>query len=143
MMKGNKMLQIMGNIFFWMKDRRRRRRYAVSWDGLLEIRFPDFHSLLSVKVADFSEAGACLHAGRIYLDERHLIASNPMPELKLKIFSPEGAFESAINIRWYRWSVENAAFEIGVEFKTPLHPLLTDRLTDGLRNLRHPRHSLI
>ncbi len=44
----------MGNIFFWMKDRRRRRRYAVSWDGLLEIRFPDFHSLLSVKVADFS-----------------------------------------------------------------------------------------
>ncbi len=130
----------MGNLFFRMKDRRRRRRYSVSWDGLLEIAFPDFRSLLSVKITDFSQAGACLHAGRIYLDERHLIASNPMPELKLKVFSPEGVFESAITIRWYRWSVENAVFEIGVEFKKPLHHLLTDRLTDGLRKSGTPAH---
>lgn len=129
-----KLLQMIGHIFCRTKDRRRKKRYSVSWDGLLEISFPDFQSLLSVKVADFSEIGACLHAKHIYLDEHHLIASNPMPDLKLKVFSPEGDFESAIVICRYHWSLENSIFEIGVEFKTTLPPLLMDRLTERLRS---------
>jgi hypothetical protein len=98
------------------KDRRRAKRYVVSWEGLLEVRFPDFHGQIPVTISDFSEFGALLNSEQIFLNSRHLIAATYHPELDLKIFSPEGTFTSIINIRWYDWSVEKNMFEIGVEF---------------------------
>jgi len=104
-------------MFFWKKNRRYERRYEVFWDALLDVRFPDFHTQMPVKVTNFSNFGALLQAEEIFLNKHHLIDARQRPELKLKTFLPEGIFETKINICWYTWSVEKIAFEIGIQFK--------------------------
>jgi len=79
-------------MFSRMRNQRHKRRYAVSWDALLDVCFPDFQDCMEVRLTDFSEAGACLLSERVYLNRHHLIASNPRPRLGLKVFSPEGVF---------------------------------------------------
>jgi len=109
------------------RERRRKRRYAVYWSGVLEVCFPDFQKQIKVTITDFSGSGIRLCTEQIYLDERRMIVSNPMPELNLKIFLPErGTFESEITIRWYNWSVEKCVFEIGMKF---------DRLSEEKQSL--------
>ncbi len=113
------------------RDRRGSKRYVVSWDGLIEVIFHDFHGQLPITVVDFSESGVLLNSKQIFLNSRHLIAAGHSPILILKIFSPEGTFESPVEIRWYDWSVEKRLYEIGVKFinsseenKAMIHKLL-------------------
>lgn len=122
-------------------NRRNKRRYAVSWDALIDVCFPDFQDCLAVRLTDFSETGARLLSERVYLERHHLIASNPMPRLNLKVFSPEGIFYSGIIIRWYQWSVEKALFEIGVEFNPFLeeNALLVDKLISRLHHQKYAK----
>ncbi|GEM_PF-898144 len=118
------------------RERRRKKRYAVSWDGMLELCFPDFQKQIKVAVGDFSGSGVRLCAEQIYLDERRMIVSNPMPKLNLKIFLPDGGiFESEITIHWYSWSVEKCLFEIGTAFKnlSEEKKSVIDNLTEQLR----------
>jgi len=112
-------------------DRRTSKRYVVSWDGLIEAVFHDFHGQLPITAVDFSESGALLNSKQILLNSRHLITADQSPVLTLKIFSPEGTFESKVEIRWYDWSIEKRVYEIGIKFinpseenKTMIHKLL-------------------
>lgn len=98
------------------EDRRFKKRYEVSWEALLEIRFSDFQGKMPITVVNFSVVGALLHSKQIFLNERHLIATEHPPALNLKIFLSECVFESQVEIRWYDWSVEMNLFEIGVKF---------------------------
>ncbi|MCP4349749.1 MAG: hypothetical protein GY795_30070 [Desulfobacterales bacterium] len=103
-------------MFFWKKSRRHTKRYSVSWDALLEVRFPDFQDNVKVKVANVSGTGAYIHSNQIFFNNCHLISLEQKPDLNLKVFSPNGLFESIIEIQWYNWSVKQNIYEIGVEF---------------------------
>lgn len=123
------------------RERRRKKRYAVYWGAVLEVCFSDFQKQIKVTVTDFSGSGVRLNIEQIYLDERRMIVSNPMPELNLKVFLPEGGiFESEITIRWYNWSVEKCIFEIGIEFNNLSEEKVTaiDNVIDRLR-CQHPQ----
>ena len=98
------------------KERRRNKRRAVCWDALLEVRFPDFHDQLEVKVVNFSAEGALLHSEKITVDNRHLFITETKPELKLKISLPETVLELRTRIAWYNVLNEKSIFEIGVSF---------------------------
>lgn len=102
-------------MLFWKKKRLCKKRYVVLWNALLEVRFPDFQDQMMVTVDHLSEGDAVLNADRVLLNGRYLITENQQPELNMKIFSPEGVFESEIDIRWYRWSVKKSIYEIGVK----------------------------
>jgi len=128
-------------MFFWKKDRRYERRYEVLWDALLDVRFPDFKAQMPVKVTNFSNVGALLQAEQIFLNRRHLIDAHQRPELKLKIFLPEGHLETKINICWYTWSVKNIAFEIGVQFTDMFKEGMT--LVDQVINRLNEQHKHI
>jgi hypothetical protein len=103
-------------IFKWM-ERRRHRRYSVSWNARMGVVFPDFQGEITIKVANFSISGALLHSDQIYLERHHLFITDQPPELIIKIDSPRGLLVLRTDIRWYRWSVEKNLFEVGVEFK--------------------------
>ncbi len=85
-------------------------------NALLKVRFSDFREQMTVTVSNFSEQGATLYSDRVFLKGRHLIDRDQKPELNLEIISPEGVFESPVEIRWYRWLVEKNLFEIGIKF---------------------------
>ncbi len=123
-------------MLFWKKKGQYEKRYMVLWNALLEVRFPDFQDQLSVTVDHFSGVDAVVNADRVFLNGRYLIAENGQPELKVKIFSPEGVFESGIEIRWYRWSVKKSIYEIGIKFINTLKDKQTiiDRI---IKKLRH------
>lgn len=103
-------------MLFLTKDYMRKKHYSVTWAGLLEVNYPDFQDQMPVSVASFSGVGALIESEQIYINRRHLIATDQKPELKLKIFTPEGVFSSAVEILWYRWSTEKIMFEIGIKF---------------------------
>jgi len=123
-------------MLFWKKKGQYEKRYMVLWNALLEVRFPDFQDQLSVTVDHFSGVDAVVNADRVFLNGRYLIAENGQPELNVKIFSPEGVFESGIEIRWYRWSVKKSIYEIGIKFINTLKDKQTiiDRI---IKKLRH------
>jgi hypothetical protein len=98
------------------KERRLAKRDAVSWDALLEVRFPDFNDHIKVKVVTFSAGGALLHSEKITVENRHLIVSDIKPVLKLKISLPETVLELMTKIVWYKVLSEKSIFEIGVSF---------------------------
>jgi hypothetical protein len=98
------------------KERRLSKRRVVSWDALLEVRFPDFHDQIQVKVVTFSVGGALLHSEQITVENRHLVVSDIKPELKLKISLPETVLELMTKIMWYKVLSEKSIFEIGVSF---------------------------
>ncbi|OQX21438.1 MAG: hypothetical protein BWK80_33435 [Desulfobacteraceae bacterium IS3] len=85
-------------------------------NALLKVRFYDFQEQMTVTVNNLSEQGATLYSDRVFLKGRHLIARDQKPELNLEIISPEGVFESPVEICWYRWLVEKNLFEIGIKF---------------------------
>lgn len=103
-------------MLFWKRKHQQKKQYMVFLNGLLSVRFPDFQDQLTVTVGDFSDEGATLHADRMFLNGRHLIALHQRPELDLRIPLPDGVFESKIEIRWYRWLVEKNIFEVGTRF---------------------------
>lgn len=109
-------------MLFWKKKPQCKKRYMVLWNALLEVRFPDFQDQMMVTVDHLSKVDAVLNSDRVLLNGRYLIAGNQQPELNMKIFSPEGVFESGIDIRWYRWSVKKSIYEIGVKFINTFEP---------------------
>ena len=98
------------------KERRLSKRRVVCWDALLEVRFPDFHDQIQVKVVNFCIGGAFLHSEQLTVDNRHLVVSDIKPELKLKISLPETVLELTTKIVWYKVLSEKSIFEIGVSF---------------------------
>lgn len=119
---------------FFRSNHNRKKQYEVCWEARLDVRFPDFHGQMPVKVTNFSSIGAMLEAEQIFLNKRHLIDAHYRPRLTLKIFLPDGLFESEVNIIWYRWSVEKIAFEIRINFMDILKDkaLFADQLITGL-----------
>jgi hypothetical protein len=103
-------------MLFWGNERRRRRRYAVDWDGVLEVRFPDLREEQTVKLADLSSLGARFFVPRVYFRGRYLFSETRTARRMLRVFGPGASFESPISVRWYCWSVDRAAFETAVEF---------------------------
>jgi len=122
-------------MFFWKLKHRRKKRYMVFLNGLLKVRFPDFQDQLTVTVDNLSDMSATLHADRIFLNGRHLIALHQRPELNLRIPLPDGVFESKIEIRWYRWLTEKNIFEIGTRFTDILkeNQLIVDKTIHRLQ----------
>lgn len=95
---------------FWRKNF--QKRYKVSWDAVLEVRFSDSREEMPIKVVDFSESGARIHSQQVY----HLVVAKKKPSLTLKYQSAHGLFESRVEIRWYTWLTRENMFEIGVLF---------------------------
>lgn len=123
-------------MLFWKKKQPCEKRYMVLWNALLEVRFPDFQDQINITVDHFSGVDAVVNADRVFLNGRYLIGENGQPELNVKIFSPEGVFESGVEIRWYRWSVKKSIYEIGIKFINTLKDRQTiiDRI---IKRLRH------
>lgn len=121
-------------MFLSRKERRYKKRYAVSWEALLKVSFPGLEDRMVVRVVDFSIQGALLHSERISVDSRHLVVTGQRPELTLRILSPEGALEAKIDIRWYTWSHEKGIFEIGIEFLDILkeNQVIVDEIIENL-----------
>jgi len=102
--------------FYKGKERRQGKRHAVQWDALLDVRFPDFHEQIPVKVVNLSAGGALLHSKQLTVDNRHLIITETKPELTLKISPPERTLELTARIEWYEVLDGRSTFEIGVSF---------------------------
>lgn len=128
-------------MLFWGKERRRRRRHAVDWDGTLEVRFPDVWEEQPVRLADLSSLGCRFFVPRVFCRGRYLFTEHRAACLVIQIQvpdtpdTPDTTLEGRIAVRWYRWSVERAAFEMAVEFDR-LPPETRNRLNallDGLR----------
>jgi hypothetical protein len=104
---------------FFQKNRRQIDRYAVLWDGVLEVRYTDYETRMTVTVSDFSGKGAMIQADRMFVNDRLLISAHHQPRLTLKAFSPLGMFQARVKICWYRWDVDKNGFEIGLEYVDP------------------------
>ncbi|MBW2557580.1 MAG: PilZ domain-containing protein [Deltaproteobacteria bacterium] len=98
------------------KERRLNKRHEVSWDAILEARFPDSHGEIEVKVVVFSVGGALLHSELFTVNNRHLFITGTKPELKLKISLPERVLELRVEIAWYNVLNGKSIFETGVSF---------------------------
>ncbi len=122
-------------MIFGSRERRRRKRYRVPWEGILKARFADFDGRLSVQLSDISGMGCQVSSPRMEVDGRHLVVTLRRPELLLRLFSPEKVFDLNVEIRWYRWSVERELYRIGLEFidLTPQQRKIVDGLIQTLR----------
>lgn len=103
-------------MFSKLRDRRRDRRYRVQWDARLEVRFAGKEGGMAVTIADISRAGALIRSPRMDLEGRHLTVTRPLPRIVLVMDTDQGRVTAEVEIRWYRWSVAGAQFEIGVGF---------------------------
>ena len=141
-MVSTNMSRMMERIFWGNKERRLKHRYPVSWNAVIEVRFPDFHEQLYVKVINFSGMGARLYSELVFLNHHHLISKENPPHLILKIFLSEGNFESPVEIKWYQWSVEKNCFEIGVEFRNMINEtsMIRDKIISELQSRKSPEH---
>jgi len=97
-------------------DRRRRKRYDVSWDATLEVGFPDQEVEKAVKVVNISAVGVIFHLDRIYLGNRHLILGDQPPTLRLRMPLTEGAFQCQVQPRWHDSMDDGHGFVMGAEF---------------------------
>ncbi len=121
---------------FWRRERRCDKRYRVSWEAALEVSFRDCRDTLPVTVIDFSPTGARFLTRQVSACNRSLICLESPPELVLKSRMPEGAFHAVVHIRWYRWVVDQNAFEVAVEFgeMTGRSSGMIDRIMGRLRS---------
>ncbi|GBC60860.1 hypothetical protein DENIS_1819 [Desulfonema ishimotonii] len=121
---------------------RQQRVCSVCWDGLLEVRFPDFRTRMPVRGVDLSGSGACFCCEQIFVHQRYLTSVAAPVDLILKIRSPSGGFETPSEITWYRWSVEKRAYEIAVKFVNMLaeNRKFLDKLISELRNRKGVPH---
>ena len=107
---------LMEGFSFRSNERRQDFRHLITCDALLNVCFRDFQDDLAVKISNISDTGALLYTDQVYVGHRHLISIDYPPMLNLKIKLPEEYFESPVEIRWYKWAVEQNCFEIGVHF---------------------------
>lgn len=124
---------------FLGKERRRRRRFAVQWEGSLVIEFPDIREIQPARVRDFSAQGVRFFMPRVYFRGRYLLTGRRPGRLLLRMnvpdASPDSPLVQRISVRWYRWSVTENAFEIAAQFieVPPAAQSRLDGLTDRLR----------
>jgi hypothetical protein len=127
---------------FMGKERRRRRRFAVQWDGSLAVEFPDLRETQPVRVKDFSALGVRFFMPRVYFRGRYLLSGLRPGRLLLRMnvpdASPDSPLVQRISVRWYRWSVPENAFEIAAQFieVPPAVQRRLDALSDRLRRQR-------
>lgn len=100
----------------WGRERRRKKRYNVSWEACLNIDFHDLRGKINARVINFSGIGVRVHSSRIYLNRRHLILSDPQPDLEIIICTPTGDLINEIEIQWFNQYIEKNIFEIGIGF---------------------------
>ena len=98
------------------KEQRLFKRRAVSWDALLEAKFPDCHGQIDVKIVNFSAGGALLQSEHIEVGNRHLVVTETKPDLTLKISLPEMMLKVTAKIAWYKVLSDRRLFEIGLHF---------------------------
>jgi hypothetical protein len=98
------------------KEQRLFKRRAVSWDALLEAKFPDCHGQIDVKIVNFSAGGALLQSEHIEVGNRHLVVTETKPDLTLKISLPEMILKVTAKIAWSKVLSDRRLFEIGVHF---------------------------
>lgn len=103
-------------VFSGRKNRRRRKRREVQWEGELKAKISGVEEIIKVRIVNFSATGALLHSDRIYAGPYHLALPDNDPDLSLSIFTQDGTLESHFKIRWYDRSVELDTFQIGIEF---------------------------
>jgi len=97
-------------------ERRRHKRYAVSWDAALTCVFANLSEKLDVKVLDISPGGARIKTSKMQLGSYHLFVDNHVGELELAFDLPEGLFISKVATRWFNWDDVERVFVVGVEF---------------------------
>ncbi|QTA79595.1 PilZ domain-containing protein [Desulfonema limicola] len=107
---------LMDRISVFYSERRKDFRHPVICDALLNIWCPDFQDNLAVTVANLSTTGALIYADQVFVHRHHLISIDDTPQLCLKMKLSDEYFESPVEIKWYKWSVEKNCFEIGVSF---------------------------
>ncbi len=98
------------------KERRLFERHVVSWDALLEAKFPDYHGHIDVKISNISAGGALLQSELIRVGNRHLVVTETKPDLTLKISLPEMMLNITARIAWYKVLNDRHLFEIGLHF---------------------------
>lgn len=101
----------------WNQQKRRHKRYDVSWTALLEINSPDFNDFMFVPMLNLSRSGALIQSSLLYMHNYHLAVAAQNDELNLIIHSPKSELDSKVIIRRYSWDDECQGFHIGVEFK--------------------------
>ncbi len=98
------------------KEQRLFKRRAVSWNALLEAKFPDYHGHIDVKIVNLSAGGALLQSEHIEVGNRHLVVTETKPDLTLKISLPEMMLKVTARIAWYKVLSDRRLFEIGLHF---------------------------
>ncbi len=126
-------------------DRRGLFRYEVEWNALLEIRFSDFQDRIPVSVVNYSDAGALLISNCIQIGNRQFVNTEPGPELRIRIFSPEGSFQQRISIRWFNWLANQRIFEMGIKFVdlSRERELMLEKFMKGLEDGKTFAESLV
>lgn len=97
-------------------NRRRHKRYPVSWDAVIHCDFPDREATVRARVAEASLHGARLMLERLQYGPHHLVANDYGDAFELTIHLPEAPVTSKIDILWYNWNDEEQLFTVGVEF---------------------------
>ncbi len=77
----------------------------------------DTRGWIVARIANFSALGALIQAPGMMAMGRNLLVSPVPPDLSVRMDTPGGRLETPIEIRWYRWSVEQVCYEIGVAFR--------------------------
>ena len=104
-------------IKFWPRERRRKKRFEVSWPGTMEIRYsPEDIRHMDLTVTSFSAVGARLQTHYMDVDGCHIIMSDQRLKHFLIIERPEGVIHSQIEILCYDWKYEDSVYQIRVAF---------------------------
>ncbi|SMC22009.1 PilZ domain-containing protein [Desulfacinum hydrothermale DSM 13146] len=97
-------------------DRRKSKRYPVSWQAVLQAAFQGEKATLEVAVVDVSLGGARLETPSLQMGPRHVMADHP-ERLELEILLPAGLFTAPVQIRWTRYLEDLRKFHVGVSFE--------------------------
>lgn len=101
----------------WNQQKRRHKRYDVSWRALFEIDSPDFHDFMLVPIVNLSRSGALIASPKLCIHHYHLAVAAQNNELNLIIHSPKSELDSKVLIRRYTWDEPLQGFHIALEFK--------------------------
>ncbi|MBC7359254.1 MAG: PilZ domain-containing protein [Desulfacinum sp.] len=99
-------------------DRRKKRRYEVSWQAVLHADFNEEKTAMDVSVVEVSLAGARLEMPSLLTGSKHVLAGQPT-RLVLEILLSEGLFAAPIRFQWARYEEDIRKFHVGVSFEDP------------------------
>lgn len=99
-------------------ERRRHRRYPVSWEATMFCDFPGRKEEVPVKVVEASMSGARLLLAQLQFGPYHLLADDYTVAFELTVHMPQAPVTSPVNIVWYNWNDDAQQFAVGVHFAT-------------------------